>query len=660
MEKSVFYFKVIPKAPLFKSLTYKSLEQLKQGQRVKIPLGARRVSGLVLGQDLNDIRKFKQIKQILEIDKNYPPLSPQRIRWLEWMSSYYHYPLGLVADLSFPQKGGVKRRKQEQEQSSVSFIKEKKKFLDLTTEQKDCSEKILKSEGFHVHLIHGVTGSGKTEIYKKLIAHILDQSLQALVLLPEIFLTPQIVKRFSESFPGETALLHSQITARQKNIVWQSLLKAEKNLLVGTRSALFCPLPRLGLIIIDEEHDSSFKQEDKFRYHARDSAIVLAKELKIPVVLGSATPDFSSYKRALEGSYQLYELKKRAFKQKLPKVTVVDLKEHSGKEKPFWLSDLLLKKIQDTVSKGKQVALFLNRRGQATALICSQCGHTRKCLNCDISLTLHGENYLLCHYCSYLERKPSHCPSCKGANWLERGLGTQGVEKVIKKYFPDLKILRADRDSINSQEEMENFIDIVEKKQAQIIIGTQMLSKGLNFPSIHLVGLILADMDFHFPDFRAGERAFQTLLQMAGRAGRTALGEVVLQTFNPDHLTVVFAKQHDYKSFFHEEIKSRKKWSYPPFSRLCLLRIDCLKEEQGKAFAREIAAEAVQLAPQGIQVLGPSPAPLMKIKNRYRFQILIKGKKHQLLDAFLKALLAKSKKKAFAQIKVDRDPLSML
>ncbi len=676
MEK-VFYFKVAPKAPLLKYLTYKYHKQLKQGQRVKIPLGSRKVNGLILDRDFKAAQRIQNIKEILELDQNSPPLSPERICWLKWMSDYYRYPLGLVADLSFSQAEGFKKKKAKSSllYQDEDFIKEDKTekinlfspslkikttILKLTVEQKDCVDKILKSKGFNVHLIHGVTGSGKTEIYKKLMAHALNQKLQVLILLPEIFLTPQIVKRFSESFPGEIALLHSQITAKQKRLVWQSLLTGGKNLLVGTRSALFCPLPRLGLIIVDEEHDSSFKQEDKFRYHARDSAIVLAKKLSIPVVLGSATPDFSSYQKALDGSYQFYELKKRAFQQELPQITVLDLKQETQKERPFWLSDLLMEKMRDTLQKGKQVALFLNRRGQATSLICSQCGHTKKCPNCDISLTLHGENHLLCHYCSYLEQKLTHCPSCKSSNWLEKGFGTQAVQKVIEKYFPDFKILRADRDSINSREEMENFVNIVEKKQTHIIIGTQMISKGLNFPSIHLVGLILADMDFHLPDFRAGERAFQTLLQMAGRAGRTAPGEVVLQTFNPEHPTIFFSKRHDYKNFFYEEIKSRKRLFYPPFSRLCLLRIDCLKEKQGWAFAKKTGKKAMDLATQGIKVLGPSSAPLMKIKNRYRFQILIKSKNHQLLNIFLKKLLVENKKKSFAQIKVDRDPFSML
>lgn len=663
MKKQAFYFKIAPKAPLFKALTYKSLEPLSAGQRVKIPLGPRKINGFVLGEENSPNLKTK-IKEVLDRDENSPPLCPKRIRWLKWMSNYYHYPLGMIADLSFPSHGSFKNKKTtkaplKKEPASPSILN-KNSDVQLTSEQAQCVKQILKTSGFQVHLIHGVTGSGKTEIYKKLIAKTLSQNQQALLLLPEIFLTPQIFKRFSESFPDQAVLLHSKVSNKQKKEIWQSLLKSEKNLLIGTRSALFCPLPRLGLVLIDEEHDSSFKQEDKFRYHARDSAIVLAKELNIPIVLGSATPDFSSYKKALDGFYRLHELKKRAFKQKLPEVTVVDLKQPSSKDRPFWLSDLLFEKIQSTLKNGKQVALFLNRRGQATALICSQCGHVKKCLNCDISLTLHKENYLLCHYCSYLEKKPSHCSSCGNAEWLEKGLGTQAIQKTMEKLFPDFKTLRADRDSINSSEEMEKFIEAVEQNQAQIIIGTQMLSKGLNFPSVYLVGLILADVDFHFPDFRAGERTFQTLLQMAGRAGRKAFGEVVLQSFNPNHPSILFTQQHDYKAFFDEGIKSRKSWSYPPFSRLCLFQVDSLKEQEGRAFAKEIAKKAKELAIQGIEVLGPSPAPLTKIKNRYRFQILIKGKSHQILDDFLKKLLLKVKKKSFAQVKVDRDPLSML
>ncbi len=654
-----FYFKIATKAPLFKNLTYKFTKDLDIGQRVKVPLGQRVVNALVVEKLPSPPSSKRLIKEVLEVDEGSPPLGWHRVQWLKWMSNYYHYSLGMVADMCFLPQKKFKKTVPLQKADAI-LLNKRKAFINLNPEQSLCLAQIEKSTGFKVHLIHGVTGSGKTEIYKELIYSTLNRGQQALVLLPEIFLTPQILQRLSESFSGQIALLHSQITTRQKKSAWQSLLSAKKNLLVGTRSALFCPLPHLGLIIIDEEHDSSFKQEEKFRYHARDSASVLAKELGIPLVLGSATPDFSSYQKALSKKYQLHELKKRALTQNLPSVTVVDLKQRSTGNRPFWLSDTLFEKMNQTLQRGQQVALFLNRRGQARALICPQCGHTQKCLNCDISLTLHQEIYLLCHYCSYMEQKASHCPSCKGSRWLERGIGTQKAQKELERLFPQFKTFRVDRDNIQSKEDMENFIKIMEKEEAQIILGTQMLSKGLNFPSIYLVGLILADMDFHFPDFRAEERTFQTLLQMAGRAGRMAKGEVVLQTFNPKHASIFFAKNHDYKGFFYEGIQSRKKWLYPPFARLCLLKMDSLKENAGRELSEDIANKAKKLAGRGIVVLGPSPAPLSKIKNRYRFQILIKGLSHKLLSDFLKTLWPQIKKKSFVQFKVDRDPLSML
>ena len=686
--KKPFYFKIAPKAPLFKVFIYKSFKDLQPGQWVRIPFGPKRhIKGLVLEKQPQNPLPLKSIKEVLSCE-NSPAISPERIHWLKWMSEYYHYPLGLVADLSFlaPPRRTKKELKKspppEQNLASQNLLANSQQnsttqnllvdpeqasppeflqnsSLKLNPEQAHSTQQILKQKGFAVHLIHGVTGSGKTEVYKKLIAKVLQQKGQALLLLPEIFLTPQMLSRFSKSFPHQVALMHSQITNRDKKLAWQALLKGEKNLLIGTRSALFCPLPRLKLIVIDEEHDPSFKQTEKFRYHARDSAIVLAKELNIPIVLGSATPDFLSYQKALKGSYVLHELKKRAFKQTLPKVTVVDLKNSVKGELPFWLSEPLFKKISQTLKQGKQVALFLNRRGQAGALICPQCGYVKKCLNCDISLTVHKGESLLCHYCSFLEKKPLHCPSCNHSQWLEKGLGTQAVENTMEKLFPNFKTLRVDRDSIESTQDMKDFVSTVENNKAQIIVGTQMISKGLNFPSIYLVGLLLADLDFYLPDFRAEERTFQTLLQMSGRAGRTSFGEVFLQSFNPDHFSIRFAKEHDYKGFFYEIIKTRKKWFYPPFARLCLLKVDSLKELVGRDFAKQIAKKAQSLTRPGIQVLGPSPAPLAKIKSRYRFQILIKAKDHNLLTEFLKSLLTKMPKKRFTQVKIDRDPLSM-
>ena len=675
-DKNWFYYQVIPaaKAPVFKSFLYKYHLSLKIGQRVKIPFGRRQTTGFILEQ-IKDSSSLElpliKIKSILEIDEAQPPIPAERLEWLQWMSAYYHYPLGSLLNLGFVSSSFKKPKESSKLKESKNSTQINKAFLKLTLEQEECVKNIPIDNSFQAHLLHGVTGSGKTEVYIRLIAQVLKTGGQALVLLPEIFLTPQIVKRLSHVFPDQIALWHSQVTKAQKKREVQALLEGNKNLLVGTRSALFCPLPKMSLILIDEEHDSSFKQEDSFRYQARDSALVLAQKKKIPIVLGSATPDFSSYQKALGSSYKLHELKTRAFHQKLPQVTVLDLKKERKKSPFFWMSDCLLEKMEKTLQEGKQTALFLNRRGQAKALLCSNCGYLVKCSNCDISLTLHQKDYLICHYCSYLEPKANRCRECQSGHWLEKGLGTQKVEEEIKKMFPQYKTLRADRDSISSQKELLSFIEKVEKEEIQILIGTQMLAKGLNFPSLHLVGLLLADMDFNFPDFRAEERGFQTLLQMAGRAGRADLGEVILQSFNPDEPKFHFLKSHDYKSFFLKSINSRETWGYPPFSKLCLLKIDSLNEKEGQAFAGELVKRIKKLS-EGlvkintsrskakIQILGPSIAPLMKIKNRYRFQILIKTQSHQLMSRLLDKTIQETPKKSFIQLKIDRDPYSML
>ena len=326
----------------------------------------------------------------------------------------------------------------------------------------------------------------------------------------------------------------------------------------------------------------------------------------------------------------------------------------------FWLSDELYLKIKDTLEKKKQVALFLNRRGEAGVVLCPQCGYVNYCPNCDIALTLHATSFLLCHYCDYMEKKNFRCPKCSHSQWLEKGIGTARVEQVIQDLFPKAKVLRADRDAIESHEEMTRFIRAVETEEAQILIGTQMISKGLDFPSLYLVGLLMADRGFHFPDFRASEQSFQMISQMAGRAGRKNPGEVLLQTYNPSHSSLIFAKNHDYEGFAKEELKHRKALFYPPFSRLCLFQIDSLNEVAGRDFVKKAAQIARKFAKPGTRILGPSPAPLYKIKNRYRFQILIKAPSHATLQTFLSSFLNHLKTPSFIRLKTDRDPVSMM
>ena len=655
---SPYYYKIAVKAPLFASLTYASEEPLSTGQRVQIPLGSKTSEGVVLNPDPKGA-EVKKLKYVLGKDFL---LDSTRLKWLQWLSSYYYYPLGLIAALSFPPLKEKTKTKTKLKTEPPS-LDVKKSPLSLTPEQNQVIQDISKSNHFQTHLLYGVTGSGKTEVYKALTKKIIDQKKQVLILVPEIFLIPQIANKFSEMFTTQVALLHSKMTPRQKTNEWWDLIRKKKNILIGTRSALFCPLPNLGLIIVDEEHEESFKQDKKFRYHARDSATMYAKMADIPIVLGSATPHLSTWFQAQEGNYFLHQLKKRASNQALPSVTVVDLRkskklENSGR--PFWLSEKLYFKIKETLAMKKQVALFLNRRGQASALMCLNCGFVKYCPNCEIALTLHRSSHLLCHYCDYSEAKPRVCSECDQQEWIEKGLGTEKVEQVIKELFPDSKVLRADRDAIDSREEMENFIHLVEKEEVDIVIGTQMLSKGLDFGSLQLVGLLLADMGFHFPDFRAGERTFQTLLQMGGRAGRKEGGEVILQTFNPEHKIFQFAKNHDYESFASLELENRKELNYPPFCRLGLIHVTSLKQEKARRYIAKLGERIRGENQWQLKVLGPSPSPLFKIRNQYRFQILIKSKSHKNLQSFLDSFLSSVKTESQVQMRVDRDPMTML
>ena len=659
---------------LFEPLTYSSAEPVCPGQMVHVPLGPKNspASGVVLGPDPKG-HEVKNLKAIQKIEKGFPPLSKERLQWIQWLGRYYHYPAGLVAAMAFPPLPFKEEPKKKKAPAGLSDLarppaaaarplKERAAGPGFapTPEQKRCAEAVLKNGGFRSFLLWGVTGSGKTEVYKMIAKKVLSRGRQALIMLPEIFLTPQILQRFSEAFPGQTAVLHSGLSPRQKTRVFQSLLAREKNLLVGTRSALFCPLPRLGLIVIDEEHDSSYKQEDKLPYHARDSALMLAKMLSIPIALGSATPSLSSFYQARQGRHQLLRLKKRALNQPLPKVSLIDMKAPQPEGHPFWLSKALRLKIEAALGAGRQAALFLNRRGKAAAIICLSCGHAQKCQNCDISLTLHGDEHLLCHYCGYMEKKPRLCPACGQDRLFERGMGTEGIERGLKKIFPKARIIRADRDAIDSRAEMEAFIKIVERREADLIIGTQMISKGLDFPSIALVGLVLADMGFHLPDFRASEKTMQLILQMAGRAGRKDAGEAAIQTFQPLHPSLALAQSHDYHGFAEKELKSRQKLFYPPFSRLCLFRIESSGEAAAEGFARGLGRLARKLSLKGMAVLGPCPAPLFKIKNRYRFQLLVKAESHGRLQSFLDAFLKSFKAKPHVQVKTDRDPVSMM
>ena len=418
------------------------------------------------------------------------------------------------------------------------------------------------------------------------------------------------------------------------------MVDSKKSLLIGARSALFCPIPDLGIIVVDEEHETSFKQEEKLKYNARDAAVVRGTMENIPVILGSATPSLESWHNAQNGKYKLLTMKQRVSNRPLPIVEIINPREDKDSllEIPYWLSKSLYTKLKSNYENKQQAALFLNRRGIAPNVQCYDCGFSYHCPNCDISLTLHGKHHMVCHYCNYHDRKSDTCPECKTGEPKAYGLGTEAVENDIKELFPEAICFRADRDEINSREALEDMVSKMESGEIDFLIGTQMIAKGLDFKNLTLVGIVNADVAFNIPDFRASERGFQLCTQVSGRAGRHAIpGEVVIQTYKKNHPSILAAQFHDFHRFVDEELKHREMFSYPPFGKLTAIRISGIREQEVieeahllTRFLQGLVKEFSQL--QEAQILGPTPAPLAKIKNRYRYHLLIKAKDHHVMN----------------------------
>ncbi|MCB0414430.1 MAG: primosomal protein N', partial [Bdellovibrionales bacterium] len=602
-----------------------------------------------------------------------PLLPPKFLEWLIWLSDYYMYPIGKVIDSCFPSL--PKKGRKKDFSNLIPQLDSVDQPLELTNEQSTAFKTIKASKGFSSHLLFGVTGSGKTEVYLQSLKDIVEQDQQALILVPEISLTPQLIHRFECRFPGKVATIHSALTPREKTNQWYQCAEGSKNILIGARSALFCPMPNLQIIVIDEEHETSYKQDDHLRYHARDAAIMLAKKLNIPIVLGSATPSLETWQNALSGKYQLHELKNRVANRKMPSTYVVDLRTHKDQnqlenkssETPFWMSDLLKEKISATLEKNQQVALFLNRRGLAQTVFCESCGYHNTCPNCEISLTLHNSNHLVCHYCDYDIVYKEKCPECHEPSLIPLGMGTEKIEEDIKKIFPQAKIARADRDEIQSRDELVELIRSVESKETDILIGTQMIAKGLDFPHLTLVGLVLADISFNIPDFRSTERSFQLLTQVSGRSGRHLDDDasVVIQTYNPDHPSILYAKNVDYRGFAEEELKLREELLYPPYGRLISLKITSIDKQKASKCASILNSRCEVLqnksSYKNIQVLGPAESPIFRLRNKYRYHMLLKGPRTAPLKAFVSQLLADKKWiPAGTKVQIDVDPINML
>lgn len=658
-------------APLAQSLTYLpplSGEAVERGQSVVVPLGKRKAHGVVIKRAESTSAEFK-LKAIESLSDQRPKIPDSYMNWLEWMSQYYIYPLGQIVESVFPP---LKKTGRGPRKAPIVQEHEKSTPPPLTQEQQKVLKDISALTGFDVHLLHGVTGSGKTEVYLHLIAEALNKGHQCLVLVPEIALTPQLIDRFSRRFPNEVAVLHSHLTEREKTNQWWSMVDEQRRILIGARSALFCPLDKLGMIILDEEHEPSYKQDEKLKYHARDAAIMLAKNLNIPIVLGSATPSLESWNHALNGKYQLHTMSERVNARELPTIEVVDLRAEHVKRKdepshlPHWLSDLLYEELTSVFDKGEQAALFLNRRGIAQTAQCRACGFVAECPNCSVSLTVHARSHLICHYCDYHDRIKEVCPDCHESHLETLGLGTEKIEEDMRRLFPTLRIARADRDEIQSREQLEALISGMEQREIDLLVGTQMIAKGLDFPHLNLVGLVLADIGFHWPDFRASERSFQLLTQVSGRSGRQTAGRVVIQTYDPQHVSIVHTLKHDFKSFAEAELQERQTLFYPPFGRMAIFRIQADSQSAAENLGALVVHRAKTLQQrfsnyEKLLVLGPAPAPLAKLRGQFRYQVLVKADSAARLNAFCRQLLGpmdwippKTK------VQVDIDPSQMM
>ena len=518
---------------------------------------------------------------------------------------------------------------------------------------------------FKTFLVFGVTGSGKSEIYLRLVETALQHHQGALILAPEIALTYQLEALFRQRFGSQLATWHSGLTSQVREQQWQDILNGKKKVVLGARSAIFMPVSDLGLIIVDEEHDTSYKQDDHFRYQARDVALMRAQMLQIPIVLGSATPSMQSFYHCEANRYHLLSLPRRIHDRPMPDLEIIDMRRENRRNRV--LSKTLKDALAETLEAGQQALLFLNRRGFATFVLCNACGQVLQCENCSVSLTYHQKRETLCcHYCGSEKKLPERCPVCDHAALGLHGFGTERIEKEVKKLLPEAQVLRIDRDTVSAPRYIVECLESIREHRANVLIGTQMLTKGHDFPNITLVGVVNADTSLQIADFRAGETTVQLLMQVAGRAGRgDKPGRVILQTYNPSHYTIQSVVTMDYQGFCRKELESRERLQYPPFVRLLRLLVTSTREDLTRQAAGELATlcreVASELRSQGqyLAVLGPSPAPLVKLKNRFRWHIYVKAWANQDLQQFTEVVLERSSGHPTlrrVQVAIDRDP----
>ena len=544
--------------------------------------------------------------------------------------------------------------------------------LTFTPEQQKIFKQLnfaIEAEKFESFLLHGVTGSGKTEVYIRCIQRVLEKGKTAIMMVPEISLTPQTVARFRQRFGDRVAILHSGLSQTERYLEWKKIRDGKVSIAVGARSAVFAPFKNLGMIVIDEEHDSSYKQDSNPRYHARDTAVMRAQSLNAVVLMGSATPSLESVQNTRLGKYNYLSLGNRIGERMLPIVSLVDMRRERKEFKNFaLLSGILRSAIRDRLSRKEQVFLFLNRRGTARFVFCPDCGYVLECAHCSVTLTFHGkEDRLLCHYCNFTARMPGHCVECHGAVIRFSGFGTQKLEEEVRKLFPDAQITRLDRDTPRGRASFVTMHRNMNAGKIDILIGTQMITKGHDFPNVTLVGVVHADLALNIPDFRSCERAFQLLTQVAGRAGRGEVpGKVIIQTNNPDHYMFEFVREHDANAFNEKELKLRGQLNYPPFTRLIAVEIVSTNESLGKRTAEKLGRALAQqtIRQKGVEILGPSKAALYQIQNKFRWHLILRGQNMQTLQGILadsqELNELKSSSSGKLKLSIDVDPFNLL
>ncbi|MDT0736875.1 primosomal protein N' [Staphylococcus haemolyticus] len=562
-------------------------------------------------------------------------------------------------------KGFIEKYNAEVERDPfANRVFEQEEKRELTSEQRSAyeniKEKINNSEQ-RTFLLHGVTGSGKTEVYLQTIEEVLNKGKEAMMLVPEIALTPQMVLRFKRRFGDDVAVLHSGLSNGERYDEWQKIRDGRARVSVGARSSIFAPFKNLGIIIIDEEHESTYKQEDYPRYHARDIAEWRSQFHQCPLVLGSATPSLESYARAEKGVYQLLTLPTRVNQQALPSIDIVDMREELSAGNRSMFSNELREAIEERLRKNEQIVLFLNRRGYASFMLCRDCGYVPQCPHCDISLTYHkSTDQLKCHYCGYHEVPPNKCPNCESSHIRQVGTGTQRVEEILQQEFEEARIIRMDVDTTSRKGAHEKLLNEFEEGKGDILLGTQMIAKGLDYPNITLVGVLNADTMLNLPDFRASERTYQLLTQVAGRAGRhDKPGRVIIQTYNPEHYAIEDVQKNDYLTFYQKEMEYRKIGKYPPYYFLINFTISHKNMKRVMEASKHIHQILLQHLTDRALVLGPSPAAIARINNEHRFQILVKYKSEpellkalQFLDDYYHEAYLKDK----LALKIDINP----